>query len=59
MLDWIGSLVKLLNYISTKKDSNVFSYVPEYYVETLVESFHALRRSEPVIPLTERTHSFE
>ncbi|KAI3901074.1 hypothetical protein MKW92_036281 [Papaver armeniacum] len=26
---------------------SVFTYIPEYYLETLVDCFHALRRSEP------------
>ncbi|KAG0626698.1 hypothetical protein M758_2G144800 [Ceratodon purpureus] len=38
-------LVQLLLVLS-KKDP-LFSFVPEFYVETLVDSFHALRRSDP------------
>ncbi|XP_073388310.1 E3 ubiquitin-protein ligase RKP [Physcomitrium patens] len=38
-------LVQLLLVLS-KKDP-LFVYVPEFYVETLVDSFHALRRSDP------------
>lgn len=38
-------LVQLLLVLS-KRDP-LFSFVPEFYVETLVDSFHALRRSDP------------
>jgi hypothetical protein len=38
-------LVQLLLMLS--KQDPLFSYVPEFYVETLVDSFHALRRSDP------------
>uniref|UniRef100_A0A7I4BXX7 RING-type E3 ubiquitin transferase n=1 Tax=Physcomitrium patens TaxID=3218 RepID=A0A7I4BXX7_PHYPA len=38
-------LVQLLLVLS-KRDP-LFSYVPEFYVETLMDSFHALRRSDP------------
>jgi Kip1 ubiquitination-promoting complex protein 1 len=38
-------LVQLLLVLS-KRDP-LFSYIPEFYVETLVDSFHALRRSDP------------
>eukprot|EP00249_Psilotum_nudum_P024720 c29275_g1_i2 orf=485-4546(+) len=39
---WISQLLLLLS----KKDV-LFSFVPEYYVETLLDCFHALRRSDP------------
>lgn len=32
--------------------STAFSYVPEYYLETMVDSFHALRRGVPPVPFT-------
>eukprot|EP01018_Ginkgo_biloba_P039209 Gb_19146 [translate_table: standard] len=38
-------IVELLLFLS-KKD-HIFSYIPEFYVETLVDCFHALRRSDP------------
>eukprot|EP00850_Spirogloea_muscicola_P003185 SM000012S25447 [mRNA] locus=s12:1115664:1123627:- [translate_table: standard] len=38
-------IVKLLMALS--KSGDVFAYVPEYYLETMVDSFHALRRSDP------------
>ncbi|BBN14829.1 Kip1 ubiquitination-promoting complex protein 1 [Marchantia polymorpha subsp. ruderalis] len=38
-------IVQLL-LVFSKRD-NLFGYVPEFYVETLVDSFHALRRSDP------------
>uniref|UniRef100_A0A0D6R5Y3 B30.2/SPRY domain-containing protein n=1 Tax=Araucaria cunninghamii TaxID=56994 RepID=A0A0D6R5Y3_ARACU len=39
---WIVQLLLVLSKI----DQN-FLYIPEFYVETLVDCFHALRRSEP------------
>jgi Kip1 ubiquitination-promoting complex protein 1 len=27
--------------------SSIFHYIPEFYVESLVDCFHALRRSDP------------
>ncbi|XP_024400550.1 E3 ubiquitin-protein ligase RKP [Physcomitrium patens] len=39
---WVAQLLLVLS----KKDS-IFSFVPEFYVETLVDSFHVLRRSDP------------
>eukprot|EP00245_Coleochaete_scutata_P018512 TRINITY_DN967_c1_g2_i1.p1 TRINITY_DN967_c1_g2~~TRINITY_DN967_c1_g2_i1.p1 ORF type:complete len:984 (+),score=172.68 TRINITY_DN967_c1_g2_i1:39-2954(+) len=38
-------IVQLL--LATSAAGNIFSYVPECYVETLIDSFHALRRSDP------------
>ncbi|KAJ7543067.1 hypothetical protein O6H91_09G024000 [Diphasiastrum complanatum] len=38
-------VVQLLLELS--KSDRVFSYVPEFYIETLVDCFHALRRSDP------------
>lgn len=38
-------IVQLL--LATSRRGVLFSYVPEFYVETLVDSFHALRRSDP------------
>eukprot|EP00898_Chlorokybus_atmophyticus_P004629 jgi/Chlat1/5167/Chrsp33S05151 len=40
-----GFIVQLL--LAASKRNRLFSYVPEFYVETLVESFHALRRGDP------------
>ncbi|KAJ4732688.1 E3 ubiquitin-protein ligase RKP [Rhynchospora pubera] len=39
---WVVDLLLVLS-----DSDSVFLYVPEYYVESLVDSFHALRRSEP------------
>ncbi|KAI3842213.1 hypothetical protein MKW98_026003 [Papaver atlanticum] len=39
---WIAQFLLVVS----KMDS-VFTYIPEYYLETLVDCFHALRRSEP------------
>eukprot|EP00252_Welwitschia_mirabilis_P021316 TRINITY_DN5440_c0_g1_i1.p1 TRINITY_DN5440_c0_g1~~TRINITY_DN5440_c0_g1_i1.p1 ORF type:complete len:1320 (-),score=231.72 TRINITY_DN5440_c0_g1_i1:184-4143(-) len=39
---WLSQLLLLLS-----KKENIFLYVPEFYVETLVDCFHALRRSDP------------
>lgn len=39
---WIVQLLLVLS----ERDA-IFSYVPEYYVETLLDCFHALRRSDP------------
>lgn len=39
---WIVQLLLILSKID-----QVFPYVPEFYVETLVDCFHALRRSDP------------
>lgn len=40
---WIVQLLLMLS----KRDA-LFSFVPEYYVETLLDCFHALRRSDPL-----------
>uniref|UniRef100_A0A6V7QWM5 RING-type domain-containing protein n=1 Tax=Ananas comosus var. bracteatus TaxID=296719 RepID=A0A6V7QWM5_ANACO len=39
---WVVDLLLVLSDIDT-----VFLYIPEFYVESLVDSFHALRRSDP------------
>lgn len=39
---WIAQLLLVLS----KRDS-VFIYIPEFYLEALVDCFHALRRSDP------------
>ncbi|CAM6100145.1 unnamed protein product [Calypogeia fissa] len=39
---WVVQLLLVLS----KKDQ-IFGYIPEFYMETLVDSFHALRRSDP------------
>ncbi|KAL5703827.1 RING-type E3 ubiquitin transferase [Ranunculus cassubicifolius] len=39
---WIVQLLLVLS-----KDDSLFIYTPEYYLETLIDSFHALRRSDP------------
>eukprot|EP00743_Colponemidia_sp_Colp-15_P003211 GILK01003470.1.p1 GENE.GILK01003470.1~~GILK01003470.1.p1 ORF type:complete len:1178 (+),score=186.27 GILK01003470.1:64-3597(+) len=41
------SLVEILVHFATVP--NVFAYVPEFYVETVLDSFHALRRADPSI----------
>ncbi|GBG60376.1 hypothetical protein CBR_g4334 [Chara braunii] len=42
-------IVQLL--LAASKRERIFSYVPEFYVEALMDSFHALRRSDPpVVP---------
>ncbi|KNA19170.1 hypothetical protein SOVF_064060 [Spinacia oleracea] len=38
-------IVQLLLVIS--KDNTLFSFVPEYYLEALVDCFHVLRKSDP------------
>ncbi|MCO5588942.1 hypothetical protein L7F22_042904 [Adiantum nelumboides] len=40
---WIVQLLLMLS----NRDA-LFSFVPEYYVETLLDCFHALRRSDPL-----------
>ncbi|XP_002974307.2 E3 ubiquitin-protein ligase RKP [Selaginella moellendorffii] len=40
---WVAQLLVTIS----KKDA-CFSYVPEFYIETLVDCFHALRRSDPL-----------
>nr|AFN42812.1 E3 ubiquitin protein ligase-like protein [Marsilea vestita] len=39
-------IVQLLLMMSNRDE--LFSFVPEYYVETLLDCFHALRRSDPL-----------
>ncbi|CDP12918.1 unnamed protein product [Coffea canephora] len=39
---WIVQLLLILS-----KWDSIFIYVPEYYLETLVDSFHVLRKSDP------------
>ncbi|KAK9062272.1 hypothetical protein SSX86_019458 [Deinandra increscens subsp. villosa] len=39
---WVSQLLLVLS-----KMDLVFSYVPEFYVETLVDCFHVLRKSDP------------
>ncbi|PRP88001.1 hypothetical protein PROFUN_04429 [Planoprotostelium fungivorum] len=43
-------LVSLLDHVS--QYDPIFSYVPECYIEVLVDCFHALRRGDPPFPLT-------
>eukprot|EP01117_Protostelium_nocturnum_P008236 TRINITY_DN2939_c0_g2_i1.p1 TRINITY_DN2939_c0_g2~~TRINITY_DN2939_c0_g2_i1.p1 ORF type:complete len:1088 (-),score=416.38 TRINITY_DN2939_c0_g2_i1:26-3289(-) len=42
-------LVELLSFAS--HFDPIFSYIPECYLEVLVDSFHALRRGDPPFPL--------
>jgi Kip1 ubiquitination-promoting complex protein 1 len=44
-------LVKVMSY--TTNFDPVFSYVPESYIETLIECFHSLRRGDPPFSFTE------
>ncbi|XP_051140368.1 E3 ubiquitin-protein ligase RKP [Andrographis paniculata] len=45
---WIVQLLLVLS-----KGDPIFSYVPEYYLETLVDCFHVLRKSDPpFVPAT-------
>ena len=44
---------KLLNTISASDQPNEFAYVPEFYVESLIDCFHAVRRSQPPLRVTE------
>jgi len=39
---WVVELLLVLS-----NSNNIFHYVPEFYVESLVDCFHALRRSDP------------
>ncbi|KAF9609879.1 hypothetical protein IFM89_018964, partial [Coptis chinensis] len=39
---WIAQLLVVLS-----KEDPLFFYIPEFYLETLVDCFHALRRSDP------------
>ncbi len=34
------------------KEGAAFSYIPEYYLETMADSFHSLRRINPPFPFT-------
>lgn len=45
---WIVQLLLILS-----KEDSVFIYTPEYYLETLVDCFHVLRKSDPpFVPAT-------
>ncbi|XP_060185646.1 E3 ubiquitin-protein ligase RKP [Lycium barbarum] len=45
---WIVQLLLILS-----KEDSVFIYIPEYYLETLVDCFHVLRKSDPpFVPAT-------
>lgn len=45
---WIVQLLLILS-----KEDPVFIYIPEYYLETLVDCFHVLRKSDPpFVPAT-------
>ncbi|XP_049387197.1 E3 ubiquitin-protein ligase RKP isoform X1 [Solanum stenotomum] len=45
---WIVQLLLILS-----KEDSVFLYIPEYYLETLVDCFHVLRKSDPpFVPAT-------
>eukprot|EP01114_Cavostelium_apophysatum_P005195 TRINITY_DN1593_c0_g1_i2.p1 TRINITY_DN1593_c0_g1~~TRINITY_DN1593_c0_g1_i2.p1 ORF type:complete len:489 (+),score=140.49 TRINITY_DN1593_c0_g1_i2:334-1800(+) len=51
MFHYVLYIVRLLNRLS---DFNpLFSYVPEFYLDTLIDAFHALRRGDPPLLLTE------
>lgn len=43
-------LAELLMALS--QQGSAFSFVPEYYTETMVECFHTLRRAASPLPLT-------
>lgn len=44
-------LARLVEHMS--KFDPLFSYLPEFYLETVIDSFHALRRGDPPPPFTE------
>ncbi|KAL7104483.1 hypothetical protein ACP275_08G247800 [Erythranthe tilingii] len=45
---WIVQLLLVLS-----KEDSIFSYIPEYYLETVVDCFHVLRKSDPpFVPAT-------
>ncbi|KAM3359728.1 E3 ubiquitin-protein ligase RKP isoform X1 [Capsicum galapagoense] len=45
---WIVQLLLILS-----REDSVFIYIPEYYLETLVDCFHVLRKSDPpFVPAT-------
>jgi Kip1 ubiquitination-promoting complex protein 1 len=43
-------LAELITTISQQGDA--FSYVPEFYMESMVDCFHSLRRAVPSLPFT-------
>lgn len=44
---FLAELITLLSQQGSK-----FSFVPEYYMESMVDCFHSLRRAVPALPLT-------
>lgn len=51
MWDSVNFLVKLFSYFTNLNP--LFSYVPEFYIESLIDTFHALRRGDPPFNLTD------
>jgi Kip1 ubiquitination-promoting complex protein 1 len=51
MYSCVTFMVALLQHLS--QFNPLFSYVPEFYLETLIDSFHALRRGDPSFVMTE------
>jgi hypothetical protein len=52
MYNKIRFMTSLLEFLSQKGGDDIFSYVPEYYLETIVDTFHALRRADPPFAFT-------
>ncbi len=44
-------LARLFEHISSTMVPNAFSYIPQMYLETFIDSFHAVRRSDPLFDL--------
>jgi Kip1 ubiquitination-promoting complex protein 1 len=42
---------------SLSQRGTVFAYIPEYYMESMVDGFHSLRRTVPPLPLTSLPYS--
>ncbi len=51
MFSCIISLVTLMDFLS--HFDPLFNYIPEYYLETLIDSFHALRRGDPPLAMAD------
>jgi len=51
MFSSVCYMVHILEFFS--HFNPLFSYIPEFYLESLIDSFHALRRGDPAFPLTD------
>jgi len=47
-VSYLVSLIQSLSHLDP-----LFSYIPEFYLETLIDSFHALRRGDPPLIMTD------